>query len=163
MVTMHQINEQLLNQLAEMPHFLNKTCLGTKQSLLLTLSSVDKSPLNEHLWHLLDCETDLYGMRIRRVINEEQPVLEPMSVSHWPVERDYPQRLGDVAIERFCGERAQLIALLGNLSSEQTARTGIRPDGSIVTIADLLEQVADHDRDHRWRIAAIYKSFVGLG
>ena len=57
----------LLDQLAEMPVFLRRTLAGLPREALLRMPQNDKSHLLEHLWHTRDCETDLYGLRIRQM------------------------------------------------------------------------------------------------
>jgi hypothetical protein len=52
-----------------------------------------------------------------------------------------------------------LISDLSQLEGPSLSRVGIRFDGTEINILGLVEQVADHDRDHRRRIAAILRSF----
>ena len=73
----------LLNQLAEMPVFLEKAFAGMSRELLVRMAADDNSPLIEHLWHLEDCESDLYRPRIERVLNEDRTSLLPMDVETW--------------------------------------------------------------------------------
>ena len=91
----------LLGQLAEMPAFLRRTLAGLPRAALLRQPENDKSTLLEHLWHMLDCENDLYGLRIRRILAEDRPVLEPIDVGAWPEACAYTSRDGDAAIAAF--------------------------------------------------------------
>ena len=156
-----QAYASLLSQLAEMPPFLQHALAALPTELLLRLPESDKSPLLEHLWHIRDCESDLYGLRIHRVLRESRPNLEPVEVGHWPDERAYLQRDGNVAIAEFAALRNELISELSQLEEPSISRVGIRFDGTEINILGLVEQIADHDRDHRWRIAAILRSFGG--
>ena len=70
------------------------------------------------------------------------------------------ERDGDVAIVKFSEARRVLLAELGELKETQLSRVGIRVDGSEINVLALIEQLAEHDRDHRWRIAAILKSYA---
>ena len=130
------------------------------KELLLRTPENDKSPLMEHLWHINDCDVDLYGLRISRVLREDRPNLEPVDVGVWPAERAYMEREGDVAIVEFSEARRVLLAELGELKETQLSRVGIRVDGSEINVLALIEQLAEHDRDHRWRIAAILKGYL---
>jgi len=154
-----QTYASLLGQLAEMPTFLQHALAALTTELLRRQPESDQSPLLEHLWHIRDCESDLYGLRIRRVLRESRPNLQPVEIGHWPVERGYLQRGGDTAMTEFAGLRRQLISDLNQLTEPSISRVGIRFDGTEVNILGLIEQVADHDRDHRWRIAAILRSY----
>ena len=156
-----QAYASLLSQLAEMPPFLQHALAALPTELLLRLPENDKSPLLEHLWHIRDCESELYGLRIHRVLRESRPNLEPVEVEHWPDERGYLQRDGNVAIAEFAALRNELISELSQLEEPSISRVGIRFDGTEINILGLVEQIADHDRDHRWRIAAILRSFGG--
>jgi DinB superfamily len=156
-----QAYASLLSQLAEMPLFLQHSLAGLPTELLQCLPENDKSPLLEHLWHIRDCESDLYGLRIHQVLREPRPNLEPVEVGHWPAERGYLKRDGKTAIAEFAALRNELISELSQLEEPSISRVGIRFDGTEINILGLVEQVADHDRDHRWRIAAILRSFGG--
>jgi hypothetical protein len=50
--------------------------------------------------------------------------------------------------------RRQLIERLQDLEPNQFERVSIRQNGTTFDVYDLLEHLADHDRDHRWRMAA---------
>lgn len=156
-----QAYANLLGQLAEMPPFLRHALAGLPAPLLQRLPECDKSPLLEHAWHIRDCESDLYGLRIHQVLGESRPHLAPVDVGNWPSERGYLQRDGDTAVAEFAILRNQLIADLRQLDEQSVARVGIRYDGTEINILGLVEQLADHDRDHRWRIAAILRGYGG--
>jgi hypothetical protein len=154
------IGASLLNQLAEMPAFLARTLGGLPPPLLLRQPANDAFPLIEHLWHLRDCDPDLYALRIRQVLREERPRLEPVDVGAWYGERRYRDRAGAQAIAEFAALRAGLVAELAALDGPALARTGVRADGREIDVLGLVEHIAEHDRDHRWRIAAILGSFA---
>jgi DinB superfamily len=143
-----------------MPSFLQQSLAGMPKDILVRQPSEDKSPLIEHLWHIRDCDFELYGLRIRRVLREEAPTLDPVDVDEWVATRNYPLRDGDQAIDEFRAYRVNLIAELASLTSDQLARTGIRADMSKINIMGIIEQLAAHDRDHRWRIARILRIYV---
>lgn len=157
-----QLYSSVLGQLAEMPVFLRRTLEGLPREAPLRQSPSDKSHLLEHLWHTLDCDTDLYGMRIRRILAEDRPTLEPVDVGAWPAARAYASREGDAAIAEFERQRAMLLSELEALNAEQLARVGVRVDGSEMSVLGVIEQLAAHDQDHRWRVTAILRSFAGL-
>lgn len=148
----------LLAQLAEMPEFLERTAKSLSPGILSRTSSDDQFPLIEHLWHIRDCDPDLYALRIRKVLYENRPTLEPVDVGAWYSQRNYRCRSGDQAIEEFARLRLALIAELSHLEEQELSRVGVRADGSEINVLGIIEQLAAHDRDHRWRIAAILRS-----
>src|SRR5450432_3745941 len=125
-----QAYASLLGQLAEMPLFLQHSLAGLPTELLQRMPESDKSPLLEHAWHIRDCESDLYGLRIHRVLGESRPHLAPVDVGNWPSEREYLQRDGDTAVAEFAALRTQLISSLSQLDEPSIARVGIRSDGT---------------------------------
>jgi hypothetical protein len=143
-----------------MPVFLEKAFTGMSRELLVRIPAHDTSPLIEHLWHVRDCESDLYGPRIERVVNEDRPNIVPMDVSGWAVERGYHSRDGNQAIEEFGALRHRLIETLRTTELSSFKRLGIRYDGSEIDVYSLAEQLADHDRDHRWRMCAILREYL---
>lgn len=155
-----QTYTSLLNQLAEMPAFLERTLASLPPDLLQRSPAEDQFPLIEHLWHVRDCDPDLYALRIRQVLREDRPRLEPVDVGAWYAERRYREKSGARAIAEFAQLRADLIAELRRLEDRDLARTGIRVDGSDITLLGLVEQLSEHDRDHRWRIASILGGFA---
>ncbi|UTH75951.1 DinB family protein [Chromobacterium sp. IIBBL 290-4] len=157
-----QAYRHLLLALEEMPLFLEQALAELPSEAWGRQPERDRSPLLEHVWHLHDCEVDLYGLRIHKALSEELPWLPPMEVSDWPRERAYHLRDGAVGLAAFSSARQALLAELRALEPAQLGRSGIRGDGSSINILGLLELLADHDRDHRWRIAAILREFAGL-
>lgn len=152
----------LLNQLAEMPVFLERTVRSLPADLLQRTPAADQFPLIEHLWHIRDCDPDLYALRIRKTLQEARPSLPPVDVGAWYADRRYRERPGLQAISEFATLRAGLIAELKPLDEPALARVGIRADGSEISVQGLIEQMAEHDRDHRWRIASILGGFAAL-
>ena len=150
----------LLNQLAEMPAFLERTASSLPHALLQKAPAQDQFPLIEHLWHVRDCDPDLYALRIRRVLREDRPRLEPVDVGAWYGDRRYREKPAAQAVTEFAALRTGLIAELQTLDERELARTGLRADGSEISVLGLIEQVAEHDRDHRWRIASILAGFA---
>jgi hypothetical protein len=145
----------LVNSLLEMPAFMDHAFRGLKPDHLTVLPDNDKSPLAEHAWHVRDCEEELYGMRIRKVLDEVDPYIEPMSVSHWPEERGYLAKPVAQAAQEFRELRESLVKLLRAAPLNALDRTCRRGDGSKSSIAELIGELLEHDQDHRVRIAAI--------
>jgi hypothetical protein len=155
-----QTYASLLNQLAEMPIFLERTMASLPADMLQRPPIADQFPLIEHLWHVRDCDPDLYAFRIRKVLQEERPALAPVDVGAWYVDRRYRARSGQQAISEFAKLRADLIKELKDVEECDLARVGMRADGCEISVHGLIEQLAEHDRDHRWRITSILGGFA---
>ena len=145
----------LVTSLLEMPSFMENAFRDLKPEHLTGLPANDKSPLAEHVWHVRDCEEELYAPRIREVLVEENPYIEPMSVSHWPAERGYLAKPVEQAIREFRALREDLVRLLRAAPADALDRSCRRSDGRSSSVADLIGELLEHDQDHRVRIAAI--------
>jgi len=143
-----------------MPAFLEHALGSLPSELLQRQPKNDPFPLIEHVWHVRDCDPDLYALRIRQVLREDDPRLEPVDVNAWYGDRRYRERPAAQAIAEFSTLRAGLVAELQALDEHALARVGTRADGCQIDVHGLVEQVLAHDRDHRWRIAAILAGFA---
>ncbi len=155
-----QAYSNLIQQLTEMPVFLQRSASGIRSEFLVRQPDNDNSPLVEHLWHIRDCDSDLYALRIRQVLYEDEPFIEPVDVGSWPEQRGYLGRDAEQAIVDFVAIRSALVTELNQLDEKALSRVGHRVDGSLINVLGLIEQLAEHDRDHRWRIAAILRGYT---
>jgi hypothetical protein len=149
----------LMQALLEMPAYLEAVYPHVPDRLLRAPSTLDNTPLMEQLWHVRDCESDLYAPRIRRTLMEDWPFLEPVSVSHWPEERGYLARAAGPAVAEFGSMRRALVEELTACTPQQLARSALRVDDRVCSVVDLIAELLDHDRDHRIRIAAMLAGF----
>lgn len=149
----------LIHALLEMPAYLESCYPQLPDRLLRATPAHDNMPLLEHLWHVRDCESDLYAPRIRRTLAEDRPFLEPMEVAHWPAERGYRDRAAPPALAEFGSLRRALVEQLCDCTAAQLARTALRVDNRVSSVVDLIGELLDHDRDHRVRIAAMLAGF----
>jgi DinB superfamily len=150
----------LLRMLEEMPRFVRASCGSLSSELALRTPACDKDFLLSHICHLTDCETELYGLRIRRILDESEPALEGLDVSKWPIEREYRSRSPDQSIELFLKARQDVVDLLKSLGHDDWLRTGIRFNGQRCDIREIVCDLIEHDQDHQWRIAAILREFA---
>ena len=107
----------------------------------------DLWPGHQQLAHLIAVETENFQPRIRRILAEEQPVLERWDTDAFN-ERYKPEGDIEELAERFMKERATTVQLFARLSAEQWQRTGVWPDGSVVDLAWLAEKALWHSLDH---------------
>lgn len=152
-----------MRALLDMPAFLEAVYPRIPERLLRLPPAHDKSPLLEHLWHLRDCEADLYAPRIRRTLAEDRPFLEPVAVAHWPAERAYMDRTPQPALAEFGAMRRALVDELSACTPQQLQRIALRVDDRVCTVRDLVDELLEHDHDHRVRIAAILAGFHQAG
>lgn len=115
--------------------------------------------LVEHLCHVRDCDPDLYAFRVRLILKERVPYLEPVDVGGWPEERGYIFQEPVAVLQDFVHARTEFLEELRGLREGELSRTGRRADGGEVNVFAVLAPLAEHDRDHKRRIAAILREF----
>ena len=157
------VTESLLNQFAEMPGFVAAACARLPREMLLAQPRNDRSPLAEHAWHLRDCETLLYAQRIDAMLHDDHPTLAPVFVKEWIVAHGYFTRPVHDAVTGFAAARAVFIERLRGFGAAQLARSGMRTDGKAYSVAAVVEEMADHDRDHRQRMVEILADYAAYG
>ena len=104
--------------------------------------------------HLRDSAQE-EGLRVRRLVEEESPTLEPYDQEAWAIERNYRgDDFGRVrtAVRAFFGGLAYQ---LEGLSDEQWERGGLHPERGPVTVRSRAEAEAEHAREHVAQIEAI--------
>lgn len=152
---MQYVKQILIKQIQELPHFLGQAVQHLSRDQLLQPVGGENLNLLEHLWHVADCDSDIYQLRITRVLGEDQPHLEGVSVDAWPTERGYAQRTAADAIAKIATCRQQLSELIAPLDEAALHKEGVRFNGTKTYVLELIETLLEHDRDHRWRIAAM--------
>ena len=158
-----ELRAHLCASLQEMPSFVEAALAQLPSEMLTRVPDCDRSPLLEHAWHLRDCDEDLYAMRIRRAVAEDEPFLEPMDISHWVEQRSYMSRPVGDALAQFREGRTRLVAQVSEFSQEQLLRLAKRGDGCFSTVVALIGELVAHDQDHRHRISAILASYAARG
>jgi len=156
-------SDPLLTQFAEMPAFVASACARLPREMLLAQPRNDRSPLAEHAWHLFDCERLLYAARIDAMLARDEPVLEPVFVKEWIIAHGYFTRPVHDAVTGFCTARAAFVERLRKFGPAELARTGTRTDGKAYSVAAVIEEMAEHDRDHRQRMVAILADYAVYG
>jgi hypothetical protein len=149
----------VLKQLEEMPEFLRLSLSGLPPELMSRKPLGDDLSLVEHLCHVHDCDPDLYALRIRRILREASPFLEPVNVSVWPQERQYASKNPASVLADFIQIRSELVEELRGLREAELSRVGKRADGTEINVLGVVAQIAEHDWDHKRRVAAILREF----
>jgi len=123
------------------------------ETLLNRLSPHDSLTLLEHLWHVYDCNRDLYNLCIYRALDKDHPAFDGVDVSVWPSERRYREQTVQAA-------RTALLERLAGLDAAGFARPArLLMTNRDTNVRELCEMLADHD--HRWRMGAMLGVFSG--
>ena len=102
----------------------------------------------ENVWHLADLEREGFGLRIRRILAEENPALANFDGDRLARERDYQEKDVDRGLALFARARAQNLETLRRLRRSDWKRSGSQEGVGRVSLADIARMMTDHDRSH---------------
>lgn len=108
----------------------------------------DEFSILESVCHLRDVEAEGYAVRIRRILDEDNPALADIDGSRLAIEREYQRQDLDQAVQSFISAREQNVSRLKSASSADLSRTGKLEGVGQVTLKRLLEMMIEHDEGH---------------
>jgi hypothetical protein len=117
--------------------------------------------LIEHAWHLADLEREAYGVRIRRLLTEEEPMLSNFDGERVARERAYRTRDLGEGLAAFTTAREANLARLRTLSPSDWKRQGFQESVGRIALADVPRMMAEHDRIHEQEIAELIAHLQG--
>jgi hypothetical protein len=129
-----------IERLSRMPALLEAALATASPDELLYRPGDDAFSLTEHACHLRDLEREGYLVRMRRILDEEVPVLEPFE--------------GERVARELAAARARLVSLAAPLGAAQLAREAIF-EGKRICLVDLIAMIVEHDRGHREEIETL--------
>lgn len=146
--------EEITDYLRQVPDLINEVVHGLGDDKLRQRPSADEWSLLEVCCHLRDA-ADFEGQRIRRLVEEEKPTLEPYDQEALAQERNYqgddPRRVR-IALRAFWGGLAYQ---LEELSDEGWERGGTHPEVGPVSVRSRAEAEVEHAEAHLAQIRAI--------
>ena len=104
--------------------------------------------------HLADTEERALG-RVRRMLAEDEPVLEPFDQAALAVERGYLELDAAAELRRFADLRGEHVALLESLDDAGWTRVGVHGEHGRMTVERYETHVAAEDVDHLAQIARL--------
>jgi uncharacterized damage-inducible protein DinB len=144
-----------LELLEKTPVVLKTLLDGAPQDVLEWKPGPERWSIREVLAHLVDLEK-LFVERIRRVIEEDNPQLQKFV----PAGSLLGGPFGD-ALERlaqFAVLRDELLKLAKGAPASAALRAGTHEELGPVTLAQLLNELANHDLGHLRQIAELYRA-----
>ena len=97
--------------------------------------------------HLADIEVVL-GWRIRQVLSEDEPALQPFDQNDWAAALRYGERDVEVALKAYAAQRAANVEILAGLSEEGWERRFRHPEFGPASLRTLVRHISDHDLAH---------------
>jgi hypothetical protein len=143
-----------VERLESMPEFLRAALDAVPAGQLSMALAPGSFSLLEHACHLRDLEGEGYLVRIRRVLAQDAPALDPFDGAAVAATRDYLSQDAAAAAEAFAQARHESLRLLQPLTPGELAREAIFA-GERVCLLDLVAMMVEHDREHRREIEAL--------
>jgi hypothetical protein len=97
--------------------------------------------------HLADIEVAL-GWRLRQILSEDEPELQPFDQDDWAAALRYGERDVEVALNAFVAQRAANVEILARLSEEGWERRFRHPEFGPASLRTLVRHISDHDLVH---------------
>lgn len=144
-----------LEFLEKTPSVLKTLLDAVPQNVLEWKPAPERWSIREVLTHLADIEK-LYVQRARHILEEDNPALQKF-VPAGPL----PGGPGADAVERlvhFAALRSELLQLLKNAPASAGLRIGTHEELGPLTLAQLLNELANHDLGHLRQIAELYRA-----
>jgi uncharacterized damage-inducible protein DinB len=142
-----------LDALTAFPDELKQTLRGLSDDALRHRPAAGAWSAIETVGHIMEVEA-LWAGRFRQMLAAEQPVFSAYNPDEAVQQRDYQNKQPAGLLLAFTEQRAELVVFLRILRPAQLARTGVHARHGVISVADGIAILANHDRAHNQQIAA---------
>ncbi len=112
----------------------------------------DRFTLREVMAHLADWD-EVFLTRMRRICDEDRPLLEGYDEGRRAIEHDYVSTNPFEQTRLFAERRAKMVAFLRSRTPDDWRREAVRPEIGLVTLEALALLVPLHDAYHLRQVA----------
>jgi hypothetical protein len=140
------------------PGVLSETCRGLAEEDHRRKPGAGKLSILEHMAHMLDMERDVFSVRLRRVLEEDNPKLDPVDQEHYVDEARYEGRTFENLYDEWAELRRSNVDLVEATDDSQWPRPVRHPDLGNATFADVVHRWSRHDADHLRQIEIIARN-----
>ncbi len=144
---------QILDQLASMWTFLAKR-FGALANYEANIRVGNVASPVEQVWHLADLEREGFGVRIHRLLNEEDAELPDFDGTEVAKRRNYREKSLHEGMRAFARARQDNIDALARVTPQEWTRRGVQQGVGPVALCDIPTMMAAHDASHREEINA---------
>ena len=151
--------EEIIATIRSLPNEMEPLLDGLSDDKLRRRPSAQEWSVLEVLCHLRD-SAEIEGLRVRRLVEEENPTLEPYDQEALARDRDYQ---GDDSLRVRTAVRAfwgGLAYQLERLSEAQWQRAGTHPEQGRVTVGSRAERMAQHAQEHTEQMRAAREGVI---
>lgn len=150
--------DELLERFRRGPELVAAVLTGAAGSELDFKPGPGQWSIRQIVCHLADSEI-VAAERFRRVIAEDQPVIQTYDQDAWAERLDYNRRRLSQAMETFRRIRQENYELLRGLSPEVFQKTAEYPGRGVFTLEQLVELYARHAEKHAVQIQRVREAF----
>lgn len=106
----------------------------------------------EQCWHLAELERDAFALRLRRLRDEDRPVLADFDGERAALDGNYLGRTCADGVAAFAAARRANLELIASIRADEWGRGGSQVGVGDVMLCDLPAMMAEHDASHRREI-----------
>ena len=140
--------ERLLETLERTPEKISELLFDVPSESIRVRLSPEEFSVLEGICHLRDIEVEGYSVRIRRVLEENNPQLVDLDGARLAAERDYNSQNLDAALHSFSTARTKNVEFLRTIDEDNLQRKGSMQGVGEVTLASLIDMMIEHDAGH---------------
>jgi hypothetical protein len=144
--------EALLASLANMPQFIEDTVRVLTPQITRQRGRNDLFSPVEQVWHLADLEREGFGLRIERLLAEDEPRLPDFDGAAVAAARQYRSLSLREGLIAFREARRRNLSRLRAVKGEAWNRGGQQDGVGRVSLCDMPSFMAQHDAAHRAEI-----------
>lgn len=146
-----------LDALGQFPDILQRIVDATPRDLWRRRASDEGFALVENAHHLADLEEEGFGVRIDRILKENEPFLPDFAGDAIAKERRYLELDMQPALERFRTAREANRLQLLTIQPDQWSRTATQEHVGIITLSSLPHAMLSHDKTHARQVADLLR------
>jgi hypothetical protein len=148
-----------ISLLEKTPHLLEIMLGDLSGELLHWKPAPDRWSISEVLAHLAALE-QVYAERALRMVAEDSPGLERYDLAGAAARGEYSRGSAGENLAHFTRTRRSTLALLVGLPASAGSRTGVHSELGSITLAQMLNEWANHDLGHLRQIAELYRAYA---
>ena len=116
--------------------------------------------VNECVGHVVEAEKRGFAGRIRTILAEHEPQLQPWDQPAVAAARHDCEKRPDSLLDEFTPVRRESVELVRSLTDEELGRGGVHPTVGRLTVRDLLHEWVHHDGNHLRQAYANVQAYV---
>ena len=147
-----------VNVLEQTPIILEKFVSLASEDQLQWKPSMERWSITEVLAHLADVEVAAFRERIRMMVEQDVPRLEPYDQNALYAAGKYTGGKAREHLKDFCHERDPSVSWLRYLPENVVGRKGNHGQFGSITVGQLMNEWAFHDLGHIRQIVELFRS-----